>query len=50
MVGRLYRLGKKESRRRAGELLDRFDLTDAARRRPRPTRAACAGGWTSPPR
>lgn len=32
MVGRLYRLGKKESRRRAGELLERFDLTDAARR------------------
>ncbi|TFV52968.1 ATP-binding cassette domain-containing protein [Blastococcus sp. TF02A_35] len=32
MVGRLYRLGKAESRRRAGELLERFDLTDAANR------------------
>jgi ABC-2 type transport system ATP-binding protein len=32
MVGRLYRLGKKESRVRAGQLLERFDLTDAARR------------------
>ncbi|CAB4913275.1 MAG: ATP-binding cassette domain-containing protein [Actinobacteria bacterium] len=32
MVGRLYRLGKKEARTRAGQLLERFDLTDAARR------------------
>jgi len=32
MVGRLYRLGGKESRARAGELLERFDLTDAANR------------------
>ncbi|MGY1783739.1 ATP-binding cassette domain-containing protein [Geodermatophilus sp. SYSU D00698] len=32
MVGRLYRLGKRESRARAGELLERFDLTDAANR------------------
>jgi ABC-2 type transport system ATP-binding protein len=32
MVGRLYHLGKKESRIRAGELLDRFDLSDAAKR------------------
>jgi ABC-2 type transport system ATP-binding protein len=32
MVGRLYRLGKRESRIRAGELLERFELTDAARR------------------
>ena len=32
MVGRLYHLGKKESRVRAGELLERFDLVDAARR------------------
>ena len=32
MVGRLYHLGKKESRIRAGDLLERFDLTDAARR------------------
>ncbi|MGR7025373.1 ATP-binding cassette domain-containing protein [Geodermatophilus sp. URMC 62] len=32
MVGRLYRLGKREARERAGELLERFDLTDAATR------------------
>ena len=32
MVGRLYRLPKREARARAGELLERFDLTDAASR------------------
>jgi ABC-2 type transport system ATP-binding protein len=32
MVGRLYRLGGRESRRRAGELLERFELSDAADR------------------
>src|SRR6059058_4857599 len=32
MVGRLYRLGKSEARARATELLDRFDLADAAGR------------------
>ena len=32
MVGRLYRLGRAEARRRAGELLERFDLSDAAGR------------------
>jgi ABC-2 type transport system ATP-binding protein len=32
MVGRLYHLGKAKSRRRAGELLERFELTDAAKR------------------
>ncbi|MGH3149074.1 MAG: ATP-binding cassette domain-containing protein [Rubrobacter sp.] len=32
MVGRLYHLPKKYSRRRAGELLERFDLTGAASR------------------
>jgi ABC-2 type transport system ATP-binding protein len=29
MVGRLYHLGRKESRRRADELLERFELLDA---------------------
>jgi ABC-2 type transport system ATP-binding protein len=33
MVGRLYRLPRAEARRRAGEILDRFELTDAANRR-----------------
>ncbi|MCI0678558.1 MAG: ATP-binding cassette domain-containing protein, partial [Actinobacteria bacterium] len=32
MIGRLYRLGKVTSRQRARELLDRFDLADAADR------------------
>jgi ABC-2 type transport system ATP-binding protein len=32
MVGRLYRLPKREARKRAGDLLERFDLTDAAGR------------------
>jgi ABC-2 type transport system ATP-binding protein len=32
MVGRLYRLGRGEARSRARELLDRFDLADAADR------------------
>ena len=32
MVGRLYHLGAAASRARAGELLERFDLTDAADR------------------
>jgi ABC-2 type transport system ATP-binding protein len=32
MIGRLSRLGRPKARRRAGELLDRFDLADAADR------------------
>jgi ABC-2 type transport system ATP-binding protein len=32
MVGRLYRLGRKRSRERARELLDRFDLAEAGDR------------------
>jgi ABC-2 type transport system ATP-binding protein len=32
MIGRLYHLGRAEARSRAGELLERFDLTDAAGR------------------
>lgn len=32
MVGRLYHLGGRRSRERADELLERFDLVDAARR------------------
>jgi ABC-2 type transport system ATP-binding protein len=32
MVGRLYRLPRREARARARELLERFDLTDAASR------------------
>ena len=48
MIGHLYRLSSGETRRRAGEVLERFRLTDAADRRVlRPTRAACAAGSTS---
>ena len=32
MIGRLYHLGRKQSRERADELLERFELTDAAAR------------------
>ncbi len=32
MIGRLYRLGRRRSRERAAELLERFDLSDAASR------------------
>ena len=32
MVGRLYHMGRAEARRRANELLGRFELTEAARR------------------
>lgn len=32
MFGRLYRLSRKEARQRADELLERFSLTDAAKR------------------
>jgi ABC-2 type transport system ATP-binding protein len=32
MIGRLYRLGRRRARERARELLDRFDLQDAADR------------------
>jgi ABC-2 type transport system ATP-binding protein len=32
MVGRLYHMGRAEARRRADELLEQFELTDAAKR------------------
>src|SRR4051794_7984170 len=32
MVGQLYHMGRKDARARANELLDRFELTDAAKR------------------
>ena len=32
LVGRLYHLGRSEARRRAEEMLERFELTDAANR------------------
>src|SRR5207247_1605596 len=40
MIGRLYHLGRKESRVRAAELLERLELTDAANR---PTKTYSGG-------
>lgn len=50
MIGRLLDLSRKDSRARADELLERFSLTDAAKRRRAPTPAVCGGGSTWPPR
>src|SRR4029078_9627475 len=36
MVGQLYHMPRKEARARADELLERFDLTDAAKRTAKP--------------
>ena len=48
MFGRLYQLPQRRGAARADELLEQFDLADAARPgRSRPTRAACAAGSTS---
>ena len=46
MIGQLSRLTARAARRRADELLEQFDLTDAAAGRSRPTRAACAAAST----
>jgi ABC-2 type transport system ATP-binding protein len=48
MVGRLYGERRPSARARREELLEQFDLEDAGRGPRRPTRAACAAGWTSP--
>jgi len=50
MVGRLYGRTRSVARRRAQELLERFDLVDAAKRPVKTIRAACAAAWTSPRR
>ena len=50
MIGRLLDLAGRDAKRRADELLERFDLTDGGGPdRPRRTRAACAGASTWPP-
>lgn len=46
LMADLRHLSRAEGRRRAAELLDRFDLVDAARKRPEPTPAACGAGST----
>ena len=47
MVGRLYRVAPGVVRQRANDLIEHFELTDAANRPSRPTRAGCAAGSTS---
>ena len=48
LMADLHHLGRAEGRRRAAELLERFDLARRGRRsRRRPTRAACGAGSTS---
>ncbi len=45
MVGRLYGMGKPEARERGRELLERFELSDAADRPAKTSRAECGAGW-----
>ena len=49
MVGRLYHLPRRVARERANELLDSFELSDAATLPCGRTRAACGAGSTWPP-
>ena len=46
LMADLNHLGRAEGRRRVAELLDRFDLTDAAGNWRRRTPAACGAGST----
>ena len=43
----LHHLPRAQGRRRIAELLETFDLVEAADRVPPPTPGACAAGWTS---
>ena len=48
LMADLRHLGKAEGRRRVDELLERFDLVEAARKPVSDLlRRACAGAWTS---
>ena len=47
LMADLRHLGKVEGRRRATELLERFDLVEAAGSRSRPSPEACSVGSTS---
>jgi len=49
MIGRLSGLRRADARAVASDLLDRFDLADAADRVLKGTRAVCAGVSTWPP-
>ena len=49
MIGRLYGLGRRQARRRAGELTGQLGLDGAAGRLVRTYSGGCAAAWTSPP-
>jgi ABC-type multidrug transport system ATPase subunit len=48
LTGRLAQLPTDDARARADELLERFELTDAADRPARTYSGGCAAAWTSP--
>ena len=50
LVGRLYRIGTRQAKRRAEELLEAFDLTEAADRPLKGFPAGCGGASTWPGR
>ena len=47
LMADLCHLGRAEGRERAAQLLEEFELTEAAGQPRPPTRAACSAGWTS---
>jgi len=47
LMANLRHLGRTEGRRRVAELLEQFDLVEAAKTIPSPTPEACAGDSTS---
>ena len=49
MLGAARAAGRRDARARADELLQQFELTEAADRPSRATRAGCAAGSTWPP-
>ena len=49
LVGQLLGLSSRDAKARAAELLEWFDLADAASGWPRPTAAVCVAGSTSRP-
>jgi ABC-type glutathione transport system ATPase component len=49
LIGRLAQMANREVRARSAELLERFDLAEAADRPARTYSAGCADAWTWPP-
>ena len=48
LMADLHHLSRAEGRRRASELLERFDLVDAAKKMAATYRAACGAAWIWP--